>query len=66
MDSAGWLFIKDSIADAWLPGDGHVSSCKNWDFNLHDFDQALTGATLHTALFRVKTGATQSLCRKFN
>lgn len=29
MDSAGWLFIKDSIAHAWLPGDGHVSSCKN-------------------------------------
>lgn len=29
MDTAGWLLIKDSIAHAWLPGDGHVSSCKN-------------------------------------
>lgn len=27
--SSGWLFIKDSTAHAWLPGDGHVSSCKN-------------------------------------
>jgi len=45
---------------------GMSPHAKNWDFNLHDFDQALTGATLHTALFRVKTGATQSLCRKFN
>lgn len=73
MDSAGWLFIKDSIAHLWLPGDGHVSSCKNlqgfqpsWFLSSHNWGLLYTLLSSGSILFKSKTVANQSLCRKFN